>query len=347
MKRSRREVFLVLAAGLGHALAWTLLAIWAGSLRVGKEDHLASVALAAAGLASGGAGGALLPQALSSTRGAYAARCSVLVLSWTILGLMCCTVLADAVSTPRAPPAFAAAGLTVVQAQGAQRKLSSSADAATTSVLLMSTSEVTAGDYVRCIRAGACPTPNPAASSPTLSPAALAACTYGRRDRTSHPINCVSQADAKAYCDFVGLELPEAGHYRAALANWSASPSRLPTANLCTGDCSTTDTNGCVPWQCDAADGHRATSPVGSYPEGDSADGITDLHGNVAEWTSTSTQDGMGLLMGSAWSDRLESLEPLERTLPKDSRRPDVGFRCMTRGELGPVSVQPRKVGGQ
>jgi ergothioneine biosynthesis protein EgtB len=86
----------------------------------------------------------------------------------------------------------------------------------------------------------------------------------------------VSYAEASAYARWVGKELPtEAQYHRAAFG--------------------TPDGERCYPWGNDAPRAEHGNFdfrqwtpvPVGSFPRGDSAFGVSDLMGNGWEWTST------------------------------------------------------------
>jgi formylglycine-generating enzyme required for sulfatase activity len=98
--------------------------------------------------------------------------------------------------------------------------------------------------------------------------------------------------------------------------------------------------------QADASDGHALLAPVGSHPEGASADGVLDLAGNVAEWTADSfdeappqvrsTVNPRGPLVGSlravrggSWRQPLLYLRTTSRdAAAPDARSPEIGFRC-------------------
>jgi formylglycine-generating enzyme required for sulfatase activity len=68
---------------------------------------------------------------------------------------------------------------------------------------------------------------------------------------------------------------------------------------------------------------------VASHPAGDSPDGISDLAGNVREWTSTGTRREK-VIRGGSWGDSLESfLAAGFRGFNAPVERNELtGFRC-------------------
>ncbi|HVZ37243.1 MAG TPA: SUMF1/EgtB/PvdO family nonheme iron enzyme, partial [Polyangiaceae bacterium] len=87
-------------------------------------------------------------------------------------------------------------------------------------------------------------------------------------------------------------------------------------------------------------DGFAGTAPVGSFPEGNSPEGVSDLIGNVAEWTSGRVRGFEGgpelgntvthVVRGGAFTSGPDALQPpvLRFYLNADARDRSVGFRC-------------------
>jgi formylglycine-generating enzyme len=129
--------------------------------------------------------------------------------------------------------------------------------------------EVTQAAWAACVKAGAC-------SEPSSS--------YSPLKEPNHPITKITWKAADHYCKWRGLRLPtELEWERAArgtdLRIWpwgDATPIGCAQANFV----------GCG----------DASSAVGSFPIGVSAEGVYDLAGNVAEWTAD-------LYDSSAWKD--------------------------------------------
>jgi sulfatase modifying factor 1 len=150
--------------------------------------------------------------------------------------------------------------------------------------------EVTARDYAECVESGSCRAEDLACSN---------AATYGVSAKGSHPVNCVSWFEADSYCRDLGKRLPSEdewewaarGRKRGSTYPWGED---APAAVAC--------------WDGDgneAGKGERkGTCPVKSHPRGNSPDGVTDLAGNVREWTST--EDGrFRVVRGGSWGDSL------------------------------------------
>jgi formylglycine-generating enzyme required for sulfatase activity len=134
-------------------------------------------------------------------------------------------------------------------------------------------SEVTIAEYRLCVSSGAC---------------AEVARRYPEADRPDdHPIDGVTWDQAAAYCRWAGKRLPTEAEWERAARGPIADGRRWPW--------------GSVPPRCDQAVGpgrevwrdcperpHNFphTSPVCSHPNGNTAEGLCDVVGNVAEWVS-------------------------------------------------------------
>lgn len=102
-----------------------------------------------------------------------------------------------------------------------------------------------------------------------------------------HPVTQVSWNDAVAFCAAEGKRLPTEIEWEHAARN--ARDDRRPYAwgdTLADGDRYHANTwNGTFPVRNTAADGYHFTSPVGAFGTTDL--GLTDMGGNVWEWTSS------------------------------------------------------------
>jgi formylglycine-generating enzyme required for sulfatase activity len=81
-------------------------------------------------------------------------------------------------------------------------------------------------------------------------------------------------------------------------------------------------------------DGYVGTAPVGSFPAGDSADGIHDLAGNVSEFAEavSSAEDTGDLTAGDSFLTQRQTLmtaKAFARTAWSGASSPTVGFRCV------------------
>ena len=105
---------------------------------------------------------------------------------------------------------------------------------------------------------------------------------YGGKLRLwdNHPVCGVSWYEAEAYCQFVGKRLPTEAEWEKA-ASWDANANRRRTYPW--GDEEpTAQSENC---NCDRLIGK--TTPVDTYPAGQSAYGLYDTLGNVWEWTAS------------------------------------------------------------
>jgi formylglycine-generating enzyme required for sulfatase activity len=118
-------------------------------------------------------------------------------------------------------------------------------------------------------------------------------CTYGESGKENHPINCVNWEQADAYCSWVGKRLPTEEEW-----GWAARGAERGTAYPWGNEAPTYD-HLCQDGEGGTHElrmqrGFSQTCAVGAYPLGDSPQGIKDLGGNVAEWTSSKDTDSPG-----------------------------------------------------
>jgi formylglycine-generating enzyme required for sulfatase activity len=175
--------------------------------------------------------------------------------------------------------------------------------------------EVTQGEYRRCVEAGSCT----ARRFPPGSDRGL-------------PVTGVSYSDARAYCAFVGMRLPDEAEWEKAARHvdgrrypWGDEPD-CRMANFGNYD----DQGPCA-----GVNPGRAL-PGGQRPAGASAFGVHDMAGNVWEWVKptaglgrASVPHGWALLKGgSATSVFILPRSSNRLVLPVDYRDADIGFRC-------------------
>lgn len=199
-------------------------------------------------------------------------------------------------------------------------------------------SEVTVRHYRICVKHGGCE-----------KPVKADLCNFHKDDMLDHPMNCVTQPQAEAYCDWVDKRLPTeveweyaaGGGGKKRLFPWGDD---LPTNKHMNG-CGTECTHGAEMSNralraiLEQDDGFPTTAPVGSFEEGDTSDGVKDLAGNVFEWTSSRvctypehkcTSGEQRIIRGGAWVNRylltfeVTTREQRLRTEPSEG----VGFRC-------------------
>jgi formylglycine-generating enzyme required for sulfatase activity len=227
----------------------------------------------------------------------------------------------------------------------------------------MAKAEVTVEQYESCRERGACDAaatdgePPEARLSPELRQHAKqvygSQCNFGQVGRERHPINCVSFRQASTYCAANGGRLPTEGEWELAARGsegrrfpWgdaAPSPTRL---NACGSECKSWYRDAHLDSVFDGVmyegdDGFAGTAPVGSFPAGATNDGIYDLLGNVAEWTSTAVDFGEAqreaktpstyVVRGGSFSSGVdtESAPALRFYLNAEARGRGVGFRCV------------------
>jgi hypothetical protein len=145
---------------------------------------------------------------------------------------------------------------------------------------------VSKADYAQCVGAATC---TAADTQPN--------CNARVSGRDNHPINCVTWAQASAYCTSLGKRLPSDNEWRWAVTGgietiiypWGSSVDPTPDDQppyMCWNniriDGGIADrTQG---WPAESS----GTCAIGSYPRGNTPTGIRDLTGNVEEWLSSS-----------------------------------------------------------
>jgi formylglycine-generating enzyme required for sulfatase activity len=174
--------------------------------------------------------------------------------------------------------------------------------------------EVTVVQYARCMTAGKC---SPAGTDDF--------CNAGRPGRDLNPINCVSHAQAAAYCAWLGRRLPTEDEWEFAASGkakrlyaWGNTP---PAGRVC--------------W------GRRAegTCDVSSFDAGSTPEGLHDITGNVWEWTSSdycpydpavACAHDQKVARGGGWfsSDPSVVRTQVRQGYPPATKSANVGIRC-------------------
>jgi formylglycine-generating enzyme required for sulfatase activity len=206
--------------------------------------------------------------------------------------------------------------------------------------------EVTTQAYARCVAEKKCS----AAGTDDI------ACNWPKRKtKGDHPINCVTVEQADAYCAYEGERLPTVAEWQLAAGGtekrtypWgSTHPSNIQVTEPPAGG--TYGPGAARHYLCWSGDGTDReayptwTCPVGSYPAGNTPSGISDLAGNVAEWTSTTVKLPHGpvhhVIKGGGYNfdglGRLEVAVEDSATHGSSHQAPDVGFRCVTGKKRG------------
>jgi formylglycine-generating enzyme required for sulfatase activity len=211
--------------------------------------------------------------------------------------------------------------------------------------------EVTVSAYRTCLAQAAC-----------TEPAKGAFCNLEQDGRDNHPMNCVTQEQAAAFCAWAGKRLPTEKEWERAarvvhhkkkaeeprynqgegLYPWGNDIPTRRLANVCNKECRAFGAERGQAWPsmyADEEDGFATTAPVGSFEKGDTPDGLQDMAGNVWEWTKSPyceyPADVCGneieyVIRGGGWlSYHWRNLEVTTReAMPKTDANHGVGFRC-------------------
>jgi formylglycine-generating enzyme required for sulfatase activity len=188
----------------------------------------------------------------------------------------------------------------------------------------MDKTEVTVAAYAKCADEKKCV----AALTPSDS------CNGNKPDKQTHPVNCVSWEEADEYCTSRGGRLPSEEEWEFAARGsdervypWGSAPK--PANQLC--------------WDGEGSDlgkgKRRSTCPVRSYPKGDTPLGLSDMAGNVREWTSSvyctypkpkNCSDPRRVVRGASWySDNAWYVRAADRYgYAPNGLGSVIGFRC-------------------
>ena len=220
--------------------------------------------------------------------------------------------------------------------------------------------EITSKEVAGCVERGKCKAPpvdihddQPAEAPGAHSDGRAKECTFGAIDRATHPMNCVTFDEAETYCASVGMRLPTEAEWEYAAAGserrkfpWG-NESVEGRANACGSECVARQKDLGLPLSQPAYtsdDKFAATAPVGNFPGGTTKSGVTDLAGNVAEWTSSyfgpyPDDDEVNpkgpatgerrVVRGGGFECGEDRLLTQSRGFAKpDTRSPEIGFRC-------------------
>jgi formylglycine-generating enzyme required for sulfatase activity len=192
----------------------------------------------------------------------------------------------------------------------------------TLSPFLIDRTEVTIGNYARCVDARVC----------------KAATVPGEAWETTeqHPVIGVTWYDARRYCEWVGRRLPTEAEWEMTARRGHKAP--FPWGG--TFEPGHANVRG-------PEDGFERTAPVGSFAKGASSAGVQDLAGNAAEWiadwyegtwygkstdrnpTGPEAPTGQRVVRGGSWAEPDHAARVTARAaLDPNVSNNAVGFRC-------------------
>jgi formylglycine-generating enzyme required for sulfatase activity len=195
--------------------------------------------------------------------------------------------------------------------------------------LEMTKTEITVEQYRVCVDDGACT---------ALDTGSY--CNWDEAGREDYPANCVDWYQAVDFCEWIGTRLPSEAEWEYAARSGGQNieypwGNQSPTCQYAVMD---DGQNGC---------GLGGTWPVCSKTDGNTAQGLCDMSGNVWEWAQDWYHDSytgaptdgsawespagdVRVVRGGSWSyNIIEYLRAASRLwLDPTFRYHDVGFRC-------------------
>jgi formylglycine-generating enzyme required for sulfatase activity len=148
------------------------------------------------------------------------------------------------------------------------------------------------------------------------------------RGDTLRAASGMTRHEAAAFCARDNGRLPSEDEWIAAAASGASPPRRYPwgdTGAVCRRAAWALEAGPC-------AKGADGPDTVGAHAEGDSALGLHDLSGNVAEWVAPGSLDPRaGVAMGGSWRSTLVAELRIWARLELDPgiHDPRIGVRCV------------------
>lgn len=206
--------------------------------------------------------------------------------------------------------------------------------------------EVSVADYRRCADVGPC--------------SALSYTSAKRFDKPELPVTLVTWDEARTYCRWKGGRLPTEAEWERAARGlsgrrfpWGNGWLRAASNHGALGATSTPSelrslgrgSHRIAIFETDASDGFAELAPVGSFPGGQTPDGIEDLAGNVAEWVEDRYNSRFGpsavtnptgpatgqlrVVRGGSYLSDASTLRATTRDVALPGERQTwIGFRC-------------------
>ena len=213
---------------------------------------------------------------------------------------------------------------------------------------VISKTPTTVEQFMACVEAGACS----ADHYKTYQANASEYCNYDRGEAwLNHPMNCVTQTGAQAYCVWAGGRLPteDEWEYAATHNGTQALETTYPWGYdapvLCTHASYYYVETSLSTHVCDGttitysySDETLGTESVGTYSAGNSPLGLQDMAGNVWEWTSSiwNADSDKHMVKGGAWNYVDSGLRVSFRAIWDSNNGSDSnGFRCVADVENG------------
>lgn len=193
-------------------------------------------------------------------------------------------------------------------------------DIVTVADFWMDETPVTVAQYLEAVKSGACTPPDGTDKNKYSN--------WNVRGRKNHPVNCIDWYQACAYAKWAKKRLPTEEEWEWA-ARGGNEAREYPWGNEEPSDQLCWDGEGN-----DLGFGNRySTSPVGSYPKGNSRHGLKDMAGNVYEWTSSTYESDSKdrVLRGCGWNigDPGFVRAPYRNFFSPTFRSSNLGVRCV------------------
>lgn len=216
------------------------------------------------------------------------------------------------------------------------------------STYVLDREEVTVARFRDALARGFVPATMPGVTEAELGADANSTCSFSAapRGREDHALTCVSWSTARAFCMFLGGDLPTEAEWEHAATTRVSGKTMFPWGDEppdCTRAVYGRLTLANLPGTCEVAKGPGPRS-IAEAPDDRSAAGVHGLGGGVAEWTRTKPAryddacfrprdpacDGAGeahVVRGGAWASTAINVRSTAR-LASANATSFIGFRC-------------------
>lgn len=217
---------------------------------------------------------------------------------------------------------------------------------------LLDVTEVTAGQFAGCIRAGACQDqvivtrPYPAAGDNGEDAQRRLGCTLHVPGQEDHPVTCVNWSQAQTFCSWAEARLPTLAEWMLAAvgtqgrkypwgnAEYDGSQANLAGAEL--REYEPQQRRHIYYASTTFRDDALRSAPVGSFARGATPQGVYDLYGNVMEWlvdnecAKPPCTESEHSVRGYSWAHGFVFPIQSPISLPESFGDEALGFRCAT-----------------
>lgn len=184
---------------------------------------------------------------------------------------------------------------------------------------LVSKTEVTYGQYVKCVATEDCPIPAPSLDPNDCVYYSLIFYKKMEEPKERYPMNCITWQEANKYAEYAKGRLPTGEEW-----DHIAKTALLKFVNSCQmANINDGYNNGC---------GYNGSRPICYAKQGNTEDDVCDMIGNVWEYVQNKgdTWNSSHIIKGGGWSNTAYEIRTnLSKIVEYYERKSDIGFRII------------------